>query len=466
MDIARRTGQFAIRQALRGVLAMLPHISDEALLSFAESRLDSIPHPEGRRFMEHMLLQGKRALSQASPACRVRGAGSFFVNSLLTGARRREAFQQREGFPPPYFFVISPTTRCNLNCYGCYASEFGHVELEADLVRRVLNEAREIGIFFITISGGEPFAWRPLLEIFDEFSDIYFHVYTNGTLLDEATVARLAELGNVLPCVSIEGLREETEGRRGPGMFDKITGAMRRLKDAGVVFGFSATATRQNNELIVSDEFLDFYARLGCFMGWYFSYMPIGRTPDLELMPTPQQREYRRARLEAVRYNYPMVLADFWNDGPLIGGCIAGGSSYFHINAEGDCEPCVFVHFAVDNIKEKSLREVLASAFFRDICRRQPYDENLLRPCMIIDHPRVLRDLVRRHGARPTHPGAEMVTGELAEDLNDYARRWSDIAEESWHREYSLGREQAAVGAEPVGGRTQQPEAVPRSKVT
>ncbi len=205
--------------------------------------------------------------------------------------------------------------------------------------------------------------------------------------------------------------------------------------------------TRQNNELAVSDEFLDFYARQGCLLGWYFNYMPIGRKPSLDLMPTPEQREYRRIRLEAVRYEYPMVVADFWNDGPLIGGCIAGGASYFHINARGDCEPCVFVHFAVDNIREKSLTEVLHSSFFRDICQRQPYHKNLLRPCMIIDNPWVLRDVVKRHRARPTHPGAEAVITELADFLNDYAHRWAEVSDPSWYREYAQGREQAAQAA-------------------
>lgn len=445
MGITKRAKNFAVRQALNGVLRMLPHISDETLLSFAESRLDTIPYPEGRAFMEHLLLQGKRALSEACEACRVKGAGNFFVNSLLYGWERREAFFQREGFYPPYFFVISPTTRCNLACYGCYAAKYGgHQELSADLVRRILNEARDIGIFFITISGGEPFVWPPMLDIFREFDDIYFQVYTNGTLLDDRLVGTLAELGNVLPCISVEGFEAETDARRGRGTFTRITEAMRRLREAGVIFGFSCTVTRQNNELVVSDEFLRFYAEQGCFIGWYFNYIPVGRDPDLDLMPTPEQREYRRARLEEVRYRYPLVLADFWNDGPLIGSCIAGGSSYFHINSKGDCEPCVFVHFAVDNIREKSLTEVLRSGFFRDICSRQPYHRNLLRPCMIIDNPWVLRDVVRRHGARPTYPGAESIITDLADYLDDYARRWGQVSDPSWYREYAQGREQAA----------------------
>jgi MoaA/NifB/PqqE/SkfB family radical SAM enzyme len=444
-SITKRAKEFAVRHALRGVLRMLPYISDETLLAYAERRLNAIRYPEGRTFMEHLLLQGKRALSEACPACRNKGAANFFVNSLLSGWDRRQAFAEREGFYPPYFFVISPTMRCNLACFGCYAGQYGPGdELSHDLARRILNEARDIGIFFLTISGGEPFVWPHLLDIVTEFNDIYFQLYTNGTLLDEALIDKLARLGNVLPCISVEGFEAETDSRRGRGTFRHITEAMRQLREAGVIFGFSATATRQNNDLLVSDEFLRYYSDLGCFIGWYFSYVPVGRGPDLELMPTPEQREHRRARLEEVRYRYPMVLADFWNDAPLIGSCIAGGSSYFHVNAKGDCEPCVFVHFAVDSIKEKSLTEVLRSRFFRDVCRAQPYHRNLLRPCMVIDNPWVLRTLVTRHQARPTHPGAEDVLTDLAAFLDDYARRWAAIADRSWYRDYAQGREQAA----------------------
>jgi len=72
--------------------------------------------------------------------------------------------------------------------------------------------------------------------------------------------------------------------------------------------------------LITSDEFIDFYAGKGCFIGWYFNYIPIGRKPDIDLMPTPQQRVDRWKRMRAVRMYKPVVLADFWCDGSLVGG--------------------------------------------------------------------------------------------------------------------------------------------------
>jgi len=45
----------------------------------------------------------------------------------------------------------------------------------------------------------------------------------------------LAELGNVLPCISVEGFEKETDTRRGNGHFEKVVTAMDNLRDGGWV---------------------------------------------------------------------------------------------------------------------------------------------------------------------------------------------------------------------------------------
>ena len=138
-----------------------------------------------------------------------------------------------------------------------------------------------------------------------------------------------------------------------------------------------------------------------------------------------------------------MLLMDFWNDGPLVGGCMAGGRYYVHINVHGDVEPCVFAQFAVDNIRSKSLHEVLDSPFFRRIRARQPYSDDYLKPCMIIDHPHVLRELIRESGARPTYEGGDALLTSAADGLDAYARRWGELADAEWVAEGSADLEKA-----------------------
>jgi MoaA/NifB/PqqE/SkfB family radical SAM enzyme len=437
MGVQSRIKKFATVQAAKAVLKILPRISEKNLLQFPlvrkglESPMIS-KYPEGKEFFKSLLLHGRRTLGRSSKSCLDKFARNLIVNEFIAAAPQREEFHTRFGFDPPFFIVLSPTMRCNLACYGCYAGEYERGrELDGELIHRVLREAQEMGVYFVTVSGGEPFLRPDLLDIFAARRDQYFQVYTNGMLIDRKMAKTLARLGNILPAISVEGWEKETDARRGPGAFRKILETMSFLREEGVLFGFSATATRKNSEVIISDEFVDFWARQGCFIGWFFNYVPIGKSPDMNLMPTPQQRIHRRRRLMELRPRVPLILADFWNDGPLVGGCIAG-DRYLHINNRGDVEPCVFIHFSVDNIREKSLGEILNSEFFHAFRRRQPYSRNFFRPCIIIDHPHLLRQVVEQTGACPTHSGAETLLTDCAGALDGYAAAYGELADELW----------------------------------
>ena len=133
-----------------------------------------------------------------------------------------------------------------------------------------------------------------------------------------------------------------------------------------------------------------------------------------------------------LRNSKPIFLVDFWNDGPAVNGCMAGGKRYLHINARGDVEPCVFAHFACDNIREKSLTEILKSPFFRAIREGIPYDGNTLRACMIVDRPEYLRDYCKRFNAYPTHEGAETIITQLREEIDRYAQGVAEIFDRAW----------------------------------
>jgi MoaA/NifB/PqqE/SkfB family radical SAM enzyme len=441
MGILSRAHEFVITKTLRGMAKFLPLLSDEKLVSVVKKRIDTeIPYPEGRDFVMRIMTVAKQHLTKASPNCRRRAVESFLINSEVKGAKTREALMKRLGYWAPYLFVVSPTMRCNLNCYGCYAGEYEKSGKETDLPWELfdsaMKQAKEMGIYFIVISGGEPFIYDHIFRLLEEHNDMYFQMYTNGSLITSDVAKRIAELGNLIPCISVEGFEKETDERRGKGHFKKIMNSIEHLRKNGVLFGYSATATRENNDMIVSDEFVDFYVDKGCFIGWYFNYIPIGRVPKFELMPTPQQRIHRKRQMSRMRMEKNILLADFWCDGPLCGGCIAGGRHYFHINNKGDVEPCVFFHFAKHNIRDMRLEEILDSDFFRAFRRRQPYNKNLMRPCAIIDNPEVLREVVQEVGAYPSHEGAESIITEFANQLDKYAQEYGEAADDYWFNEY------------------------------
>jgi MoaA/NifB/PqqE/SkfB family radical SAM enzyme len=437
MTLKERVKLYTTKTAIRSALKILPKISDERWLSLIKGRVYRLKKKEERDFLENLLVNLKLSAEKVSPQVREKIVMNLINNAMIQGQPKRIDFAQKYGISPPNLLVISPTMKCNLRCYGCYAWQYSKKnDLPYDVCNRVIDEANDIGLYFFVITGGEPFCWDKIYDFLERHNDSFFQIYTNGQMIDNKAAERLAELGNAVPCISVEGFEKETDERRGKGVWKKIMSAMDALRENGVLFGFSVTATRGNNELVVSDEFIDLFINKGAFIGWYFNYVPIGKEPDMELMPTPEQRDYRRSRIVEIRKTKKIIVADFWNDGPLVNGCMAGGKNYLHVNVNGDVEPCVFVHFAADNIKEKSLIDILTSDFFMAFRKRQPYTENHLRPCSIIDNPYILRDIVAETGAYPTHEGAETIISCLARPLDKYASDYKRIADKVWEEEY------------------------------
>jgi MoaA/NifB/PqqE/SkfB family radical SAM enzyme len=203
------------------------------------------------------------------------------------------------------------------------------------------------------------------------------------------------------------------------------------LKEKGVPFGYSVCVTRKNAEVVISDEFVDLMIEKGALIGWYFLYMPVCGDKNTELMPTPEQRDNQRLRRNYIRATKPLFIIDFWNDAPYVGGCIAA-KYYSHINIFGDVEPCIFTHFAQVNIKDTSLKEAMKCPFFKEIRARQPFTPNLLMPCMLIDHPKVIRELCQACHPRPTHPGATTLIEDLKDDLDKYSLKVHQIYDKIW----------------------------------
>ena len=356
------------------------------------------------------------------------------LNSVVLSRSLKEEVKSKYDCNVPWAILLDPTSACNLSCTGCWASEYGNkLNLSFDEIDSIITQGKEIGIFMYIYTGGEPLVRKnDIIELCKKHNDCVFLAFTNATLIDEEFAKQIREVKNFVPAISIEGDKEATDSRRGDGTYDKVVHAMEILRRYKVPFGASTCYTSANYESITDDEYFDRLISFGAKFAWFFHYMPIGNDAVPELLLNPDQRETVYRKIRDVRNRKSIFLIDFQNDGEYIGGCIAGGREYFHINPNGDVEPCVFIHYSDSNIREKTLIQCLTSPLFTAYKEGQPFNCNHLMPCPMLENPEKLRDIVHATGAHSTDLISEESVDNLCAKCSSYSEEWRPRAEEIW----------------------------------
>ena len=365
---------------------------------------------------------------------------NFMLNGVLFSEDLKRETREKYNCNVPWTILLDPTTACNLKCTGCWAAEYGKsLNLSYDEIDDIISQGKDMGIYFYIYTGGEPLVRKKdILKIAEKHNDCEFLIFTNSTLIDDDFVDEMLRLKNIVPAISVEGSEFTTDARRGDGTYSKVLEAMDKLKENGLPFGISCCYTSMNYESIISEEFVDDMIDRGALFAWYFHFMPVGKGTGKDLLPKPNQREHVYHELRKFRKTKPLFFLDFQNDAEYIGGCIAGGRNYLHINANGDVEPCVFIHYSDSNIREKSLLESLQAPLFMAYHDGQPFNENMLRPCPMLENPQLLRNMVKKSQAKSTDILEKEEVDELCDKCEDYASNWKPTADKLW--EESLKR--------------------------
>lgn len=302
---------------------------------------------------------------------------SAFMVKFAAASRKASKVRlqhEQQGLHVPGFLIASITSSCNLHCAGCY-SRCSHATVDAPPVHqltdaewlRIFREADELGVSFILLAGGEPMIRRDIIEAAGKMQNIIFPIFTNGTYIDERYFRLLDERRNLIPVLSIEGGREITDQRRGPGIYDRVTANMEAFRDKGLIFGASITVTTENVREVTSRAFLDGLMEKGCKLVIYVEFVPVTEEAR-HLAPGEAERACMAQAMDALRAHYDeAVLLSFPGDELAMGGCMAAGREFFHINSHGGAEPCPFSPYSDCNVRDTSLREAIASPLFRQL---------------------------------------------------------------------------------------------------
>lgn len=368
----------------------------------------------------------------------IKGFGlALGIGAVVEGTRVVRANREKYKCNIPWLILLDPTSACNLKCKGCWAAEYGNKNnLSLEEMEDIVKQGKELGVHLYMFTGGEPLVRKnDIIKLCEQNKDCAFLAYTNATLVDQAFCDEMKRVKNLALAISIEGDAESTNARRGENVYERAIKAMELLKENKLLFGMSVCYTRANLDKVTSDEFIDNMIERGVRFGFYFNYMPVGSDADVDLIPTPDQREFMYAWMKKCRNaktGKPIFTFDFQDDAEYVGGCIAGGRNYFHINSNGDMEPCVFIHYSDSNIREKTILEALQSPLFMAYYHNQPFNDNHLRPCPMLENPEYLRKMIDITGAKSTDMICPEDVNTLCSKCDRFAKEWAPRAEELW----------------------------------
>lgn len=282
---------------------------------------------------------------------------------------------ERDGLLVPPVIIASITSRCNLACAGCYMQHRGNTAHRAEMSPAVLtslaDQADELGVSALVIAGGEPLVRLPeILVLAQAHPALLVPVFTNGLLIDDDAADRIAACRNIVPLISFEGFREETDARRGSGVFDRLLAACRRLKDRQVFFGISVTTTRENFSRVTDAAFIRQMLDCGARVFAYVEYVPMEPGTEGLVLKDGQKKELQEILAEHNR-KFPALFLCFPGDEDYYGGCLAAGRGFVHISPAGDLEPCPAAPYSDANLANVPLSGALKSRLLARL-RKEP----------------------------------------------------------------------------------------------
>lgn len=284
----------------------------------------------------------------------------------MISREREELFRALSTLASPVRIQVELTRKCNLRCRHCMLGCGPHREgeLPYEAFQRLISEMRKTGVFHINVTGGEFFTHSRADDILDMLlaSDFLLTIQTNGALLNDERIAKIAAVGSKIRCVAVSlyGARPEVhESVTGiPGSFKATLGAIRKLADAGARVEVSTLLMTLNIENRAEVEKL--CSDMGVKHQFYTIILPRddGDTGPAELrLPADAMKTIPRPWETFMSDFLEIDPADFTPDKPLDAWCTMGRTNGY-VTSEGDVLPCSIVNMPAGNILNESFSDI------------------------------------------------------------------------------------------------------------
>jgi MoaA/NifB/PqqE/SkfB family radical SAM enzyme len=372
-----------------------------------------------------------RMATEISPRLLAKAGYLWVYTSRFCMAAYKRRLRKGQLFPP--FLFLALTDACNLRCRGCWIESGGPIHsLSLEDIDAVIAAGKRQRCFFYTLLGGEPMMYPRLWDVLEHHPDCYFQIITNGMFLSDENVLRMRKLGNVTPLVSIDGLAEQNDDRRGQGVFQTVCEGLGRLKDHKILYGVATTVTGQNLDEVLGDRYVRYIIDRGAIYLWYYVYRPVGSDPSPELCVSREQMIEIRKRLLALRRKHPIILIDtYWDaDGQAV--CPAALGLGFHIGPRGTIEPCPPLSFACETIRQNNrdlFTTINGSRFLR---RFQEFVHERTKGCVILEHPHELAAFLRETSADDASGRDALAELAASEPRTSHHLPGEEIPEDRW----------------------------------
>lgn len=307
-------------------------------------------------------------------------------------AEKTRTSWEEKGQHIPAFLISSITHSCNLFCKGCYARGNGGCHdnnaipmLSDDEWGNIFLQASDLGIGFHLLAGGEPLLRRDVISKAASIENTIFPIFTNGTMIDDFYLNLFDKHRNLVPILSIEGSEETTDSRRGNGIYQQLINKMDYLHQNNILFGASITVTTENLHEVTSQSFIETLRERGCRLVFFIEYVPIDSKTSHLAFSDKERKELEDVQTNLRNQFNTVLFLSFPGDEKAMGGCLAAGRGFFHINPYGAAEACPFSPYSDCSLKDKTLLEVLRSPFFKRLQEERLVGDEHIGGCALFE---------------------------------------------------------------------------------